>query len=263
MKGIICYYSNTGNTKLACQYIKKSINNADFDLFNLITDGVPDFSQYDIAGFATFTDYFSPAKYFYQVFENFDKVNNKPAFVLNTYGFISGRTLKDIAILAEKKGFDVISGFSLHTPENYPPLIAKGKTFDKYPKAKDINKFDNFIAKLSHNIELINKGKKIQYKKINVDLFGKLFPEMNRKKSKEEMGEIFVDPAGCSECGLCQKKCPYGAIELKPKPVFDYKKCYGCWSCFNHCSKKAIHTKKIKGKGHYPKPLSQLAEKLK
>jgi Fe-S-cluster-containing hydrogenase component 2 len=40
-------------------------------------------------------------------------------------------------------------------------------------------------------------------------------------------------------------------------------KCYGCWSCYNHCPKKAIYTRKFRGVGHYPKPNDLLKEKLK
>jgi len=77
------------------------------------------------------------------------------------------------------------------------------------------------------------------------------------------MGEKFVDENLCTECGTCEKTCPYNAIMLNPKPVFDMTKCYGCWGCFNHCPTKAIYTKKFRGVGHYPKPSNQLKEKLK
>ena len=77
------------------------------------------------------------------------------------------------------------------------------------------------------------------------------------------MGEKFVDKSLCSECGICEKVCPYGAVELNPTPVFDQNKCYGCWSCYNHCPEKAIYTKKLRGVGHYSEPNEQLRKKLK
>ena len=33
MKGVICYYSGSGNTKLVCKYIANKITNAEFDLY--------------------------------------------------------------------------------------------------------------------------------------------------------------------------------------------------------------------------------------
>ena len=89
-----------------------------------------------------------------------------------------------------------------------------------------------------------------------------LLPAFSRTKARKDMGEKFVDESLCTECDTCRKLCPYGAIELEPKPVFDMAKCYGCWSCYNHCPTKAVYTKKFRGEGHYPGPLAQLKEKL-
>ncbi len=57
MKGIICYCSGSGNTKLSCRYIVAKLKNIEFDLFNIITDGIPILEKYDVVGFATFTNF--------------------------------------------------------------------------------------------------------------------------------------------------------------------------------------------------------------
>ena len=73
----------------------------------------------------------------------------------------------------------------------------------------------------------------------------------------------FVDESLCTECGICEKGCPYNAIILAPKPQFDMDKCYGCWRCYNKCPELAIYTKKFRGVGHYPKANDQFVTKLK
>ena len=45
MKGIICYYSGSGNTKLALEYMSKKITNTDFELYNIVRNEVPDFTK--------------------------------------------------------------------------------------------------------------------------------------------------------------------------------------------------------------------------
>lgn len=60
MKGIICYYSGSGNTKLAMKYLSKKIPNVEFELLDIVNSETPDFSNYDVAGFATFTDFGGP-----------------------------------------------------------------------------------------------------------------------------------------------------------------------------------------------------------
>lgn len=46
---------------------------------------------------------------------------------------------------------------------------------------------------------------------------------------------------GCIACGLCQKNCPTGAIELSNNlAVIDYDKCSGCMKCSEVCPRKCI-----------------------
>jgi len=262
MKGIICYYSGSGNTKLACQYLKKKIQNVDFELYNIVKSEIPDFSNYDVVGFATFTDFWGVPQY---VCSFFDRITSQPdthAFVLNTYGFISGQTLKALAEMAKSKGFTILSGHSLHTPENYPPNRLRKMAFDKSPNPKELKKFDDFILRLDNLLGTIKAGQTPKNETIKIGLLNTILPKMPRTKAKKDFGEQNVDATLCTECGTCQKVCPYEAIQLAPKPVFDQSKCYGCWACYNHCPNKAIYTKKYKGAGQYAKPNEALMKKL-
>ncbi len=50
-----------------------------------------------------------------------------------------------------------------------------------------------------------------------------------------------IDLDKCSECGLCQKNCPFGAIELVGKSPHVIKAiCKGCGTCAANCPKEAI-----------------------
>jgi ferredoxin/flavodoxin len=263
MKGIIFYYSNSGNTKLACQYIVKNIKNIEIDLFDMVKDDIPDLNDYNIVGFAAFADIWGPSKLVQTFIEKLPQQDNKFAFVFNTYGFISGKTLKILDKWVTAKDFEVIAGHSLHTPESYPPMIASGKGYKQAPSKKEMNEFNNFVFELNRFFYLLNKGKEIQKKNISIGLLNSLLPMIPRAIARKNMGEKYIDEALCTECGTCEKICPYKAIKLNPKPIFDMNKCYGCWACYNHCPNKAIYTKKYRGIGHYPKPNSQLKEKLK
>jgi len=258
MTGIICYYTGSGNTKLACEYIVGNMKNIDFKFHNIVKDGIPDLNNYSLVGFACFADHWGPSFLVEKFLKKLPQQNKKPAFVFNTYGFISGKTLKIIDKLVTKKGFLVIAGHSLHTPENFPPMIVGGRANEQAPNDKEFSNFNNFISELNAIINQIEKGKEIKRGKIK----GSLLPAFSRTKAKKGMGEKFVDESLCTECGICEKTCPYRAIKLNPKPIFDMDKCYGCWACYNHCPTKAIYTKKFRGVGHYPKPIKQFKEKL-
>lgn len=44
----------------------------------------------------------------------------------------------------------------------------------------------------------------------------------------------------CTKCRLCERICPYFAIEFKDKIIFDSDKCFECGLCIAKCPTKAI-----------------------
>jgi ferredoxin len=260
MKGIIFYYSGSGNTKLACEYLIKNIKSADIELVDIIKNKVGDLGGYDIVGFATFTDFGSPPRLMEKFIEKLPKQNGKPAVVFNTYGFMSLHTLPVFGALVSAKGFKIVNAYSLHTPENYPPMIKRGKGSEGAPNKMEMQAFDRWISELDRTL---SKGvENMESTKLKKPLLSYIIPKFKRTKARKDMGDKFVDEKLCIRCGICEKGCPYKAVKLAPFPIFDMNKCYGCWSCFNHCPKKAIYTKKFRGKYHYPKPTKHMISTL-
>ena len=265
MKGVICYYSGSGNTKLACRYVTSKIENVAFDWFDIVKEKgqQPDLGQYDVVGFATFTDFAGPPHLTLKFIDDLPKQEGKPAFVLGTHGGpFYGRILRTMDRAVTKRGFTVIGGHLLHLPESYPPMIAGGNGYEDAPNEKEMQAFEAFIIKLGQSLAAIEGGVPPKRKRLTVPFPSSLVPLFPRTISHRTMGEKFVDEELCIECGVCEKKCPHDAITLNPKPVFDMQKCYGCWACYNHCAQKAIYTRKLRGAGHYPRPIKQLREKL-
>ena len=219
MKGLICYYSGSGNTKLACQYLVKHIEGIEFDFFDITRGGVPDFEPFAVVGFATFTDFFGPPHLLYTFVGSLPHQQGKPAFALNTYGNITAGTLGALVRIVKAKGFQVIAGHSLHLPENYPPMVASGNGNEQAPDEKELAAFDDFIAGLNHLLGNLLDGKSLADHKLRIGLVNKLLPAPPRWLSRKMMRGKSVDESLCIECGVCEKRCPYGAIKLAPKPV--------------------------------------------
>ena len=80
-KGLVFYYSGSGNTKLACKYISHNLQNVQLELCNVVKiDEIPDLDSYDIIGFATFTDWFGQPFLFKEFIKRIPVQNKKLAF---------------------------------------------------------------------------------------------------------------------------------------------------------------------------------------
>ena len=259
MRGLICYYSGTGNTKLACEAIAARTRAIDFKLFDITQEGNPKLESYDLVGFATWADFLNPPQRMKTFLESLPRQSQMPAFVFNTFGGFSAKTLATLDHWARDRGFHVITGYSLHTPENFPPMIKRGQDFKDSPNEKELASFEAFITQLDELAKSLAAGKTVPARHVGLSRF---IPAFSRTHSRKSMGEKFVDVDACTECGICRDRCPYGAIELDPKPIFDQTKCYGCWACYNHCPTQAIHTKKIRGVRQYARPNDELRKKL-
>ena len=54
---------------------------------------------------------------------------------------------------------------------------------------------------------------------------------------------IEIDYGICVNCGICEKKCPFGAIEIRDKKVMISEACTVCGACVEACPKGAISKK--------------------
>lgn len=259
MKGLLCFYSGSGNTRLACHAIAARSRAIQFDLLDILRSETPDLSHYDVVGFATWADFFNPPQRMKTFIESLPLQKGRSAFVFNTFGGFSARTLTTLDQWVRARGFHVIAGHSLHTPENYPPMIKRGQDFRNSPNEKELAAFNAFVTYLDTLARSLAEGKPVPARRIG---WARFLPAFARTHSRRVMGAITVDETACIECGVCRDRCPYDAIRLEPKPVFDPSRCFGCWACYNHCPTQAISTRKIRGVPQYSTPNELVTDKL-
>ncbi len=80
--------------------------------------------------------------------------------------------------------------------------------------------------------------KKYGFKSINDVIQTNLSHKVNYESAGINYPKVIENK--CSKCGLCERNCPYFAIEMNPYPVFKTDKCFSCGLCESRCPTKAI-----------------------
>lgn len=263
MKGIIFYYSGSGNTRLVCRYIAARVPQTVFDLYDVQKNTPVDLSRYSLAGFAASAFYWGIPPLMRRFIGRLEKQKDMPAFIFNTFGMMSGRTLKVLEQAVRARGFRVVAGSTLHTPENYPPLISRGWGNEEAPSDQELQRFSAFLSGLQKAADMIREGRVPPVYHARTGFLMSLLPIPARRMALNAVKGLAADRALCKKCGVCVSLCDRKAVSLDPFPVFNRNFCEGCWNCFNHCPEKAIHTDKVSGKYQYKEPLASFKDKFK
>lgn len=262
MKGLIFYFSGTGTTKLAIEYIAAKVKNIDFNFHDMQDGGIPDLSQYDLFGFATYAQTFTPPQYVENYINKLKNMDLKYAFIFNTYGFINGNTLNTLNNWVKNIGCRVITGFALHTPESSPIMIQCKITSENSPNEKEMEKFNNFIKILDEKIIQVKTGEAVKELALKENGIYALLGNMTNRNSLATIGDKYVNPTKCIKCKICEQLCPYDAIYFENKyPEFNETKCNSCFICYNKCPTQAITSSKYSAI-RYNKPNDKVTRKL-
>ena len=252
---MIFYFSGTGNSLYVAQRIAKAEKDTLISMARALREGRLDFElkKGEPVGFVFPT-------YFYTVpslvSEFIDKLQLKGAsdqsyiYGVMTCGGKIGDGMRALGKRLKARGLELEAGFTILMPDNYNLMFDLLTPEEK--QAKMLKKSEKYIDEM---IDKIGERKK-KFKVRTGSLPWLTSALMSRIYEFSRDTRPFHATDKCVGCGLCEKICPCGVIEIKDKkPVWKEGKCTQCLACLHRCPKQAIqYGKKTEKRGRYVNP---------
>lgn len=245
---MIFYFSATGNSRQVAKSLAARTDETLIDIVECITNNN---YQFNVApneriGFVTPT-YFWGLPCLVADFINalqIDGYNHQYTYIVTTFGSFCGGAPQHLKRLLRPKNINLEASFSIRMVDVWTPI------FDLSDKAKNEQKTEAAQPKIAEVCDLVVNCQKGNFLKWPLPDFicriSYLFYNYSRKTSN------FYVEEQCNGCGLCEKKCPLGAIAIKNgKPTWVKDKCAICLGCLHRCPKFAIQY------GHFTKKHGQ------
>jgi ferredoxin len=175
--------------------------------------------------------------------------NNNYIFTVATCGANIGNTVKVVDKALRANRLHLNSGFSVVMPNNYiivGDVDTKEIETKKLLEAKKtISTINNTIKNRSDNVYQVKKG---LLPALMTSIVNPLFSKNALNTKSFHVNE------NCNGCGLCEKVCNSGTINVKETPIWG-NNCTQCLACIHLCPTNAIqHGKATQKKGRYKNP---------
>ncbi len=247
---MIIYYSGTGNSRFAAEFLAEKLGDTVFDAGKQIKAGERgNFSSETPLVFAAPIYGWQLPRIFAQYIRDAAFSGNRNAYFVLTCGSDIGNAGAYAARLCQEKGLTYCGTLEVVMPENYIAM------FNAPEQEEAIQIIEKAKPVLCSSAELIGTGRPFPIKKKRVgdrlksgivnDLFYKLFVK----------ADAFYGKDSCISCGKCVTACPLNNIRLvEGRPVWG-KDCTHCMACICGCPAQAIeYGKKSRGKPRYRCP---------
>lgn len=252
-KLIVFYFSGTGNAKRTAEWIigvakDKGLETQLINIDHFKFETRPEYDEHTLIGFCSPTHGFNFPPIMMHFIFRFPRAGKANIFILNTRAGmklhklflpgLSGLAQYLAAIVLRLKGYKIVGMQPMDLPSNWISL---------HPglKQKVVESIFRRCKKITGRFaEKILQGKKV-YKALLSFPFDLVIAPVSFAYylvGRFAIAKTFIATDACTNCGLCEKKCPVGAIKnSKTRPYWTFD-CENCMHCMNHCPERAIET---------------------
>ena len=244
---MIIYFSGTGNSRFAAEYLAKQLQDELLDAGRRMKAGEKDSFHSDRPWVFVAPVYaWRMANVLAEHIRSTQLTGSRETYFVLTCGGDIGNAGHYAAQLCEEKGLHYKGVLEVVMPENYIAMFnAPGEEEARaiVTKAKPI---------LEQAAQLIRQGKPLPEPKVGLLDRLKSGPVNKGFYKFYVKADAFFATDACTGCGVCTEACPLNNIRLcGGKPVWD-KNCTHCMACICGCPTEAIeYGKRSRGKPRY------------
>jgi NAD-dependent dihydropyrimidine dehydrogenase PreA subunit len=253
VKGIVIYFSQSGNTKKIAKAIQAGMNEAgsfQCDIARLKEiNSQEDLKKYDLIGLGSPVLASQEPPILTAFVSSMRFMDSKHTFVFCTHGALPGKFMARMIPALMQKGLTVI-GWNDWFGSAWYPLVPKPYFTDGHPDKHDLTEAFEFGKEMVYRskriyadegnlIPVFPQGK--EYEKIYEPVMPPLAEVKHFQKLKARI-QFFVNEDKCKypKCRHCIEKCPAGSIDLSSSPPIFDRNCFMCFLCEQTCPQGAI-----------------------